>query len=490
MPSSPQNKPRGTKRTTTASKGTPKTTRSAAKPESTEKAFHELHVWQFQAFRDLLVIATVLGIFFAGYALRAVTVPLLVALLLAYLFDPVIEMICERTQLHRPTAILSLLLSVGGTLIVVFGLALPLVIGNAGQLISDLRDGSMHARIERVEPWVPERFQQDFEAFLRQFPQSSERARPKGTPVTQDPTESDPTPKPNGEDEPLPETTPSSAETEEPLEATIERIVQEQLVLHNEALFAALPPPPADATDSEGGNLWGFAKQSVQAVAGLIAAIVRLALLAFLIPFYFFFFSLWYHDVIRFFQSLIPDANKERALHLIHEMDNVIAGFVRGRIVISFIMGILLAVGWLLCGIPYAVILGLTVGVLCAVPYLGGIGIPIAIILLALRQFDLPVDQRMAWWGVLLWPSLVFGVVQVVEGYFLTPTIAGRATNLDPVTILVAILAGGSVFGVYGMLLAIPTAACLKILFREVVMPRIRAWMEGRAPDPLPFGKN
>src|SRR5690606_8868096 len=129
-----------------------------------------------------------------------------------------------------------------------------------------------------------DRFQQDFEAFLRQFPQSSERARPKAASIAQDPTEPEPTPNSNGEGEPPTETTPSTAEAEEPLEATIERIVQEQLDLHNEALFATLPPPPADATASEGGNLWGFAKQSLQAVAGLLAAIVRLALLAFLIP--------------------------------------------------------------------------------------------------------------------------------------------------------------------------------------------------------------
>ena len=69
----------------------------------------------------------------------------------------------------------------------------------------------------------------------------------------------------------------------------------------------------------------------------------------------------------------------------------------------------------------------------------------------------------------------------------LTPVIAGKATNLDPVTILVAVLAGGSVMGVYGMLLAIPAAACGKILATEVLLPKVRAWTKGEARDPLPI---
>ena len=56
-----------------------------------------------------------------------------------------------------------------------------------------------------------------------------------------------------------------------------------------------------------------------------------------------------------------------------------------------------------------------------------------------------------------------------------------------PVTILVAVLAGGSIMGIYGMLLGIPVAACLKILFNDVLLPKIRAWTSGEAADPLPI---
>ena len=82
---------------------------------------------------------------------------------------------------------------------------------------------------------------------------------------------------------------------------------------------------------------------------------------------------------------------------------------------------------------------------------------------------------------------LVFAIVQALDGWLLTPLIAGKATNLDPVTIFVAVLAGGSVLGAYGMLLAIPVAACIKILIQEVLLPKIHAWTRGEVDDPLPF---
>ena len=69
----------------------------------------------------------------------------------------------------------------------------------------------------------------------------------------------------------------------------------------------------------------------------------------------------------------------------------------------------------------------------------------------------------------------------------LIPVIAGRATDLGPVSIFVAVLAGAALAGVYGMLLSIPVAACLKIYGREVIMPRVKAWSSGEADDLLPL---
>jgi len=237
----------------------------------------------------------------------------------------------------------------------------------------------------------------------------------------------------------------------------------------------------------EKDGLLSIAKQTGDVALKIIGSIIRFGILAVLIPFYFFFFSLWFPQVIAFAKSLIPDDSRVEIESLLEKMDAAVAGFVRGRIVIAAIMGATLAVGWMVVGVPYAILLGIGIGVLCAVPFLGIIGIPLSIGLLFLEQLGVPEASRMTWWGVILWPSLVFGIVQALDGWILTPLIAGKATNLDPVTIFVAVLAGGSVLGAYGMLLAVPVAACIKITLQEVVLPNILAWAHGESKDPLPF---
>ena len=221
---------------------------------------------------------------------------------------------------------------------------------------------------------------------------------------------------------------------------------------------------------------------------GLALGVVELGLLLFLVPFYFFFFAVAFPSVIDFGRGLVPHEHRDHVFELVGAMDRAVSGFVRGRLVISAILGTIFAIGWLIVGVPYSLALGLVVGIFCAVPYLSIVGVPVAIGLLAVDQFSLPEAERYAWWGIVLWPALVYGIGQSLDDWVLTPLIQGKATDLDPVSIVVAVLAGGSLAGVYGMLLAVPAAACVKILVREVVMPRVRDWSEGRVRDPLPGG--
>ena len=184
---------------------------------------------------------------------------------------------------------------------------------------------------------------------------------------------------------------------------------------------------------------------------------------AVLITFYFWFFSVEFPTALKFLGSLVPASRKEKIFHLAGEMDAAVAGFVRGRILIAAGMGVMFAGGWWINGVPYALTLGLLAGILSIVPYLGLVVIIPAIALLAANQLTIPEADRMAWYWIVGGPPLVFTIVQSIEGYLLTPVFAGRATNLGPVSIFVAVLAGASVAGLYGMLLAIPVAACAKI---------------------------
>ena len=380
----------------------------------------KLHLWQIQWVRDLFLFVAVIAGIWLGYAMRDITIPLLVALLLAYLFEPLISYLSNHPQfpMGRVAVISGILSILVAGVLVILAVSIPMVISQTSTLVDDIQDGKLRDQLEQVtQQYAPESVRDEIVETLAFLPSAEELA--------------------------------------------------------------------ADTTTSQG--LMRIAQKTGDVALGILGSVVRFGILAVLIPFYFFFFSLWFPQVVAFVSGCIPDDNRAYVEGLLVKMDAAVAGFVRGRIVIAFIMAILLATGWMIVGVPYAIVLGIAVGVFCAVPFLGLIGIPLTVGLLFLDQLGVDESQRMAWWGIILWPVLVFAIVQALDGWVLTPLIAGKATNLDPVTIFVAVLAGGSVLGAYGMLLAIPVAACIKILIQESLLPNVHAWARGEADDPLPF---
>ncbi len=407
----------------------------SAKSESTasdsaEQSLHRLHLWHIQAVRDVAVIAGVVLLVMAGYWLRSVTVPLLLALALAYVVEPLVSRLTDDGKTSRP-------LVVGG-LVALFGLAvlafilivLPLLFFQTRILLEDI--GTYATNLGQ--------YLADGQNTLSDI---------------------------FGEDV-VPRADPEEYAWKEQLQPWIE-----------ENLSAIV----SSTIDTTGGAL--------RIIASVIGSIFYIAFLAFLIPFFFFSISVSWVHLRNWVMDVYPEKHAARFYELIRKMDLAVSAFIRGRILIALIVGVMLAVGWGLCGVPFWLGLGMLSGILFIVPYLGGIGWPIAILLLWLDQNSAASEngQSMSLLWIILWPTIVFIIVQIVESYILTPVIAGKATNLGPVAILVAVLAGGAVGGAYGMLLAIPVAACLRILMAEVMIPRFRAWAEGRAEDLLPIAR-
>ncbi len=449
--------------------------------------FERLRIWQIQAVRDVLLVAVVAALVWLGYALRAVTVPLLVALLLAYLFEPLVARLSKHRKLSRPILVGGLLGSVGVALLTVLAVVIPVVVGQTAELVTKYQQGQFHETAVKLSGYLPEPWREQAGGLIKYLPGVPQTARVDVGESGEQPRST------GGLDNPPPAQESSDAGASVAVERSATRENQEariRAIVRDELQRVSGLSSTSEGPDQQSQGWLGLAKGGAKAVSAVLARIIRLGFLAFLIPFYFFFFSVWYPSVVTFGRSLIPQSNRQRTFELFSKMDRVVAGFVRGRIVIALIMGAMLAVGWWIVGVPGSIALGFVVGVFCAVPYLGAVGIPIAVGLLFFNHLALPEADRtvwLGWWGVILWPTLVFGVVQVVEGYVLTPMIAGKATNLDPVTILVAVLAGGSIMGVYGMLLAIPVAACLKIICTDLLLPNVRAWTRGEVADPLPI---
>ena len=428
----------------------------------------DLHLWQIRFIRDILAGLIVVLLFWLGYALRDVTIPLLVALLLAYLAEPAIRWTAANrwVPFQRLGAVILFVSLFIVMVLAVVAFVVPPTVRQAFQLAHDIESGSVRSKlIQLTNQYAPDQMRPDILDVVSLLPSGLSMRLTDEERLDQDEdreARDEEALKEDGGSAVVPDAGSSGKENSSSVQAASSG--QDDLNLST----------VANAARSNAGMLFGIVRQGGSIAWAVVLEVFAIGMLLFLIPFYFFFFSLWYEHVMEFFDGLIPQRDRGRTRELLGKMDAAVAGFVRGRILIAIIMSAMLVAGYMFVGVPYAILLGILVGFISIVPYLGLVGVPAAIILLFVGQLEVPEADRMAWWGILLWPTVVYSVVGTVDGWVLTPWIGGKTTNLDPVTIFVAILAGGSVLGVYGMLISIPVAACIKILLAEVVVPKLQ----------------
>ncbi len=440
----------------------------------------DLHLWQIRFIRDILFALIIFLLFWLGYAIRDVTVPLLVALLLAYLAEPAIRWTTAKAWIpfQRLGAVIFFLSLFTIAVLAFIAFVVPTAVTQVIDLAEEVESGSVRTKLVRItEEHVPDHFQPDIIDLINFLPAGKDGVIDETGEVAGDESSSTP----NGT--PVASTKLSSdASTQEPAKSesavsagsdSESKNAMWQRLNMSESDRAMLQNASSAARDNA-GMLMGIVRQGGSIAWSVILELITFGMLMFLIPFYFFFFSLYYQDVTKFADNLLPERERPRIRELLHKMDRAVAGFVRGRIFIAILMSIMFVVGYMIVGVPYAILLGILAGFISIVPYLGLVAIPVAIFLMFIGQLEVTEADRMAGWGILLWPTVVYTVVNMIDGWILTPLIQGKSTNLDPVTIFVAILAGGSVLGVYGMLISIPVAACLKILLSDVVLPKLR----------------
>jgi predicted PurR-regulated permease PerM len=160
------------------------------------------------------------------------------------------------------------------------------------------------------------------------------------------------------------------------------------------------------------------------------------------------------------FLPFLKKETREDVIYLFDQFIGILLTFFRGQIIIALAQGVLFAVGFAIVGFPYGIVIGMTLGLLNIIPYLGSIA-------------GLGVALPMAYFGDdggVLRVALalgVFGVVQAIEGYFLTPRIMGNRTGLHPALIVFAVFFWGvALGGILGMMLAIPLTAFAVVFWR------------------------
>jgi len=157
------------------------------------------------------------------------------------------------------------------------------------------------------------------------------------------------------------------------------------------------------------------------------------------------------------------------------DVHSVLSSFVRGQLLVSLALGVMYTGGLLLVRSPLALVIGPLAGLLSLVPYLGLIvGVASSFFLSFFEYQDLLHPM-----GVLA----VFVLAQSVEGWLLTPSLLGRSVGLHPVWVLVSLLIGGELFGVPGIIVAVPVAAALRVVLKHAIRAyRASTFYQGEGP--------
>ena len=149
--------------------------------------------------------------------------------------------------------------------------------------------------------------------------------------------------------------------------------------------------------------------------------------------------------------ALIPRTVEEQVARLARESDEVLGAFLRGQFLVMSALALIYSTGLMIAGLKLGLLIGLLAGMVSFVPYLGFIvGIGVAGVAAVVQTHDA---------SLLPWVVVAFGVGQMLEGMVLTPWLVGDRVGLHPVAVIFAVLAGGQLFGFFGVLLALPVAS-------------------------------
>lgn len=199
-----------------------------------------------------------------------------------------------------------------------------------------------------------------------------------------------------------------------------------------------------------------------------------------LIPVLAFYFTLDSRSLKREFVSLMPKRRARETIAILHEINGIMRSYVLGQIILCLIAGIVVAIMLYIAGMHYELILGIFAAVTRAVPVLGPIVSGIVIVLMGLTKSPIL--------GLNL--LIFFSALHFIESKFIMPKLIGDRMQLHPALIILALLIGAEFFGVFGMFMAAPVAAVIRVLVRYyIIKPRqIHVWgmpvPEGQATLP------
>ncbi len=376
--------------------------------------------------------------------LQPVLIPFAVAAILAFLLDPVVRFVVNRTRLSRKIAVLLVFAFLALLVSLLLISVVPRLYASTARMVHDLPAYTQRAQ-ERLLHLVDET-QRRIDRIANALPGpklepsappaepagEAETALPPGMGENRDPAASPP--------------------PEEP--SDIRGLIQRQL------------PELQKRAPALANTAWRFFLGSVGGVLGGFGTLLN----AIIIPIYLYFMLSEGPEIAMRWKDYVPLRNspvKTEVVSVLTEVNGYLVAFFRGQLLVCVIDGVLVGTALAIVGLDFAFLIGLLVIVLTIIPYLGIVLCYIPVILIAIIQY-----------GDWQHPSIVVAVmftVQTLEGYLIAPKIVGESTGLHPLTVIVSVFFWSLLLdGPIGAILAVPLTATLKVLARRYVWERAR----------------
>ncbi len=388
--------------------------------------------------------------------LQPILIPVAIAVILAYLFDPVVTRICQG-GLGRTRAVVLLFLFVFVALLALGSWLVPMISMQSASFARDLPGYTQKARDEIVD--VIYRYNRSVGALgIR-----GKSLSPTGSVVNW--LLGSPTAHPRAEATPTPET-PAPGASALPTETIaaaptklstadrqrIEEFVQKQIPNLERQL-----PAWSD-------RLWNILKKSIGGFLGVTGFLLSLVM----VPIYLFFFLKERPRIEKRWKEYLPlraSPLKDEVAEALSQINNYIIAYFRGQLLVCLVDGVLIGASLTLIGLNFAPLIGILVVILTMIPYIGIIICWVPAVLIAAFQWG-------DWWHP-FWVTVIFIVIQNLEGMFYAPRIVGKSVGLHPMTVIVSIFVWGLLIGgLLGPILAVPLTATIKVLLARYVWGR------------------
>jgi predicted PurR-regulated permease PerM len=405
--------------------------------------------------RTIFLASVGLFVLWLAYQARAVVTPLLVALVLAYILDPVARLL-ERRGLSRTVASATIVVVVLAALVTVVAVAATRFADEATAFYDDVV-GEPAADVSESQEFINRMVAGETNPKARDAIEQRIRSTEwDNRQIIYYDVDGDMTYRPGYAAMAMSKIRAVLADERwaKPLRQGLDNVSQ-------------FGPKIAQSANTVLGGLVAGGRAVFTGILGILT-------IAVLFPIYLFYSLVNLSRVYDVVVKHLPEGQRARIVDILGKIHMTISAFFRGRLITMFVKGLMLLVLFVSFGVPLSYVCAAFGALASLVPVVGGLAAGIPPIVLALPSFG---------GGALF--GLVAGilVIEGIEGYVLIPALIGKRVGLHPLTVLVCTLVAGDLLGFFGMIVAVPLTAVLKILAAEFVLPEVRR-RAGLPPTP------